>query len=176
MTTLPAQAPDSRWSMRDARQLYVALTAAPEVAELAGLWDGRLVGRPRLRRLSVAIAALTPLRGWCAKRILGSGEVVNLVLRHGATRESVRAVATPGTSVVDGRPALVIDYSAARPPLSWVRSELRWLTPGREVLGLLMFQVAHRSLGPFPFVLALADPARLPAAGAGASTRPGRRR
>jgi len=109
---------------------------------------------PALRRLTAVIAATSPLRGWSGKRIGPSGEVCNLVRRRGAIEESVAAVAGRGLSLLDGRPAVIVDYSrTARPPVSWVRGELRWLTPGREILGLLIFPLGKYRIGPFPFSL-----------------------
>lgn len=150
-TVLPSGA---YWSMRDVRRVFAQLPA-PEVAELAGRWEGAFAGRPGLRRLTAAIAAASPLRGWCGKEIDQSGEVRNLVRRGGAVKESVAAVARCGPSLLDGRPAVIVDYSmTARPPVSWVRGELRWLEPGREILGVLIFPVSKHRIGPFPFRMA----------------------
>ena len=77
-----------------------------------------------------------------------------------APGESVAAVAGRGLSLLDGRPAVIVDYSrTARPPVSWVRGELRWLTPGREILGLLIFPLGKHRIGPFPFSLTRSEAA-----------------
>ena len=147
-TVLP---PGASWSMRDVRRAFARLTA-PEVPELTGRWEGVFVGHRGLRRLTAAIAAMSPLRGWCGKEIGESGEVRNLVRRGGAIEKSVAAVAGRGDSLLDGRPAVIVDYSrTAKPPLSWVRGELRWLEPGHEILGVLIFPLGKRRIGPFPF-------------------------
>lgn len=149
-TVLP---PDASWSMRDVRGVFAQLPA-PDLAELTGRWDGVFAGRPSLRRLTAVIAATSPLRGWCGKEIAQSGEVRNLVRRSGAVEKSVAAVAGRGLSLLDGQPAVVVDYSTtARPPVSWLRGELRWLTPGREILGLLIFPLGKHRMGPFPFLM-----------------------
>ena len=93
----------SSWSMRDARRVYARLPA-PEVSELAGRWDGVFVGRPRLRRMTAALAAVSPLRGWCGKEIGQSGGVRNLVRRGGATEKSVGARAVCDFSLFDAGP------------------------------------------------------------------------
>ncbi len=149
-TVLP---PGTNWSMRDARRVFAQLSAL-DLPELAGRWDGAFTGRPSLRRLTAAIAAATPLRGWCGKEIGQSGDVHNLVRRAGATGMSVAATAARGSSLLDGQPAVIVDYSkTAKPPVSWVRGELRWLRPGQEILGLLIFPLGKRHIGPFPFRL-----------------------
>jgi hypothetical protein len=153
-TVLP---PGANWSMRDARGVFAQLSA-PEVAELAGRWDGVFVGRPRLRRLTAAIASTSPLRGWCGKEIGPSGQVRNLVRRGGAIERSVGATAARGLSLLNGGPAVIVDYSGtAKPPVSWLRGELRWLRPGQEMLGLLIFPLGKRRIGPFPFHLTRSD-------------------
>jgi hypothetical protein len=108
--------------------------------------------------MSTAIAAPTPLRGWCGKEIQENGAVRNLVRRRGVIRGSVRAVATDGESVLDGRRAVIVDYSkTARRPVSLLRGELRWLTPNVEALGMLIGRIAGRTVGPFPFILRRAN-------------------
>jgi hypothetical protein len=149
-TVLP---PSTNWSMRDAGRVFAQLSA-PDLQELAGRWDGAFIGRPSLQRLTTAIAATGPLRAWCGKDIGPSGDVHNLVRRRGATKESVRAAAARGSSLLDGQPAVIVDYSkTAKPPVSWVRGELRWLRPGQEILGLLIFPLRKHPIGPFPFRL-----------------------
>lgn len=76
-TVLP---PSTSWSMRDVRRVFAQLSA-PDLRNLAGHWDGVFIGRPRLRRLTAAIATASPLRGWCGKQIGQSGDVHNLVRR-----------------------------------------------------------------------------------------------
>lgn len=149
-TVLP---PGASWSMRDVCRIFAQLPA-PDLPELAGRWDGVFIGRPSLRRATTVIAATSPLRGWCGKEIGQSGDVRNLVRRGGVIKESVAAVAGGGVSLLDGRPAVIVDYSrTAQPPVSWVRGELRWLKPGHEILGLLVFPLGKRRIGPFPFRL-----------------------
>jgi len=46
-----------------------------------------------------------------------------------------------------------VSYADAPPPVRWSRGELRWLSPGEEILGLLTIGVGHLYLGPFPFRL-----------------------
>ena len=59
-----------------------------------------------------------------------------------------------GGSLLDGRAALVADYSrTAAPPVKWLGGEMRWLVPGEQVLGMLVFPIGRRLLGPFPFQL-----------------------
>jgi hypothetical protein len=89
-----------------------------------------------------------------------SGEVRNLVRRGGAIEKSVGAVAAHGLSLLDGRPAVIVDYSrTAKPPVSWVRGELRWLKPGHEILGVLIFPLGKRRIGPFPFLMTRSEKA-----------------
>lgn len=76
----------------------------------------------------------------------------NLVRRGSGSVESVGATAGRGVSMLDGQLAVIVDYSrTAKPPVNWVRGELRWLEPGQEVLGLLIFPLGQRRIGLFPF-------------------------
>lgn len=157
--TTTVSPPGTNWSMRDVRLAFTHLSA-PDPQELAGRWDGAFAGRPRLRRLTAAIAATGPLRGWCGKEIDQTGNVHNLVRRGRAIEKSVGARAARGSSLLDGQPAVIVDYSrTAKPPVSWVRGELRWLRPGEEILGLLIFPLGRRHIGPFPFRLTRSAPA-----------------
>ncbi|HCU92243.1 MAG TPA: hypothetical protein DHU96_05695 [Actinobacteria bacterium] len=93
-----------------------------------------------------------PLRGWCGKEIGQSGDVHNRVRRGSGVVESAGTTAGRGVSMLDGQPAVIVDYSrTVGPPVNWMRGELRWLEPGQEVLGLLIFPLGQRRIGPFPF-------------------------
>ena len=142
--------------MREVRQVLAQLPAGDR-EDLAGQWDGTFVGRRTLRWLTAAIAAASPLRGWCGKQIGPSGEVHNLVRRAGGVESSVSARAARGLSLIDGRPAVIVDYSGtAKAPVSWLHGEMRWARPGEELLGVLIFPLGKRHLGPFPFRLSRA--------------------
>ncbi len=139
------------WSMSAARRAFSGLPA-PLPGDLVGRWDGTMVGSPGLQRLSRAIAALGPLRGWCGKQVQDSGLVHNLVRRRHTTQLATDCWVSSGGSLLDGRAALVVDYSrTAAPPLKWVRGEMRWLVPGEQVLGILVLPIGRRVIGPFPF-------------------------
>ena len=141
-TVLP---PSTSWSMRDVRRVFMQLSA-PDLQELAGHWDGAFIGRPRLRRLTTAIVAVTPLRGWCGKKIGQSGDVHNLVRRGRGVVESVGATAGRGVSLLDGQPAMIVDYSrTAKPPGSWGtrRVAVAPAQPGDS-------RLAHHSAGKAP--------------------------
>jgi hypothetical protein len=138
-------------SMSEARRVFSGLPA-PQPGELVGRWDGTMVGRPGLRQLGRGIAAFTPLRGWCGKLVEDDGLVHNLVRRGTITKQATDCWVSSGGSLLDGRAALVADYSrTARPPVKWLRGEMRWLVPGVQVLGLLVFPVGRWVIGPFPF-------------------------
>lgn len=145
------------WSRRDVRRIFAGLPA-PEPQDLVGRWEGAFVGRDSLRRTTHAIAATGPLRGWFRKEIDASGDVHNFVRRGSAVTESAGAKAVPGVSLLDGAPVVVVDYSqTASPPVSWTRGEVRWLSPGREILGVLLFPMGKLLLGPFPFTMTKVD-------------------
>lgn len=150
-TTVNAQQKMMAWSRRDARQAFSGLPV-PEPGDLVGRWDGTMVGSPGLRLLNRATAVFTPLRGWCGKQVEATGLVHNLVRRSGITRLATDCWVSSGESLLDGRPALVADYSrTARPPVKWLRGEMRWLIPGEQILGVLIFPIGRRVIGPFPF-------------------------
>jgi hypothetical protein len=143
--------PPETWTMRGAREAFGTL-AAPAPAALTGDWDGRLTGNARLVALSRAIAVGTPLRGWCGKSVTGD-HVQNLVRRAGQVRPSASARLIAGTSRLDGRACVVVDYSAARRPIRWLRGELRWWRQPEQVVGILLLRIGGRAVGPFPFLL-----------------------
>jgi hypothetical protein len=151
MTTTPVQEQLSALTMRGARRAFSGLPA-PLPADLVGRWDGAMVGRPGLQRLSRAVAALGPLRGWCGKHVEDTGLVHNLVRRGGNITPATDCWVSSGGSLLDGRAALVADYSrTAAPPVKWLRGEMRWLVPGEQILGMLVLPVGRRLIGPFPF-------------------------
>ncbi len=148
----PATRPSASWSRRDMRQAFGQLSA-PDPRELAGRWDAELVGRPALRRLAAAVFALSPMRGWCGKGIAESGDVRNLVRRGSTLTEIAGATVARGPSMLDGRPAAVVEYSQmASPLLRRAHGELRWLRPDVELLGVL-YPFGSRLIGPFPYVM-----------------------
>jgi hypothetical protein len=149
--TVPTQQRLSTLSMREARRVFSGLSA-PQPGDLVGRWDGTMVGSPGLRRLSRVIAACTPLRGWCGKHVENTGLVHNVVRRGQTIKPATDCWVSSGGSLLDGRAALVADYSrTARPPVKWLRGEMRWLVPGGQVLGMLLVPVGRRVIGPFPF-------------------------
>ena len=151
--TVTAQQQMSAWSMRAARRAFSGLPA-PQPGDLVGRWDGTMVGSPGLRRMSRVIAAFTPLRGWCGKQVEATGLVHNLVRRGDTTRQATDCWVSSSGSLLDGRAALVADYSrTARPPVKWLRGEMRWLVPDAQILGMLVFPIGRRVIGPFPFQL-----------------------
>ena len=151
MTTAPVQEQLSTLTMRGARHAFSGLPS-PLPGDLVGRWDGTMVGSPGLRRLNRVIAAVTPLRGWCGKQVEASGLVHNLVRRGDTTKPATDCWVSSGGSLLDGRAALVADYSrTAAPPVKWLRGEMRWLIPGEQVLGMLVFPIGRRVIGPFPF-------------------------
>ena len=150
-TTVEAQQTMMSWSRRDVRRVFSGLTAA-EPGDMVGRWDGTMVGSRSLRLLNRATAVFTPLRGWCGKQVEGTGLVHNRVRRGGSTRLATDCWVSRGESLLDGRPAVVADYSrTAKPPVKWLRGEMRWLVPGEQILGVLLFPIGRRAIGPFPF-------------------------
>ncbi len=149
---IPALRPSGSWSRREVRRVFGQLSA-PDPRELVGRWDAELVGRPALRRLAAAIFALSPMRGWCGKRMAESGDVRNLLRRGSTLRELPGATVARGPSMLDGRPAVVVEYSQmAHPLLRRAHGELRWLRPDVELLGVL-YPFGSRLIGPFPYVM-----------------------
>ena len=141
----------STLSMRGVRHAFGRLPA-PQPGDLVGRWDGTMVGNARLRLLNRMISALGPMRGWCGKQIEAGGLAHNLVRRGATSRRATDCWVSSGESLLDGRAALVADYSrTARPPLKWIRGEMRWLVPGTQVLGVLVLPVGGRIIGPFSF-------------------------
>ncbi len=141
----------STLSMREARRAFAGLDA-PQPGDLVGRWDGTMVGNARLRLLNRMVGGLTPMRGWCGKQVEAGGLTHNLVCRGATTMPATDCWSSSGESLLDGRAALVADYSrTARPPVRWIRGEMRWLVPGNQVLGVLVLPMGRWVIGPFPF-------------------------
>lgn len=139
------------WPIADLRASFADL-APPYPAELVGSWDGELVGRPALLLAAHLAAAATPFRGWCGKAFLDPAFAVNRVRRHGLVRHGLAGKTARHGSRLDGRPALVISYRAARWPWRHFRGELRAVSDD-EMLGMLMLTFGRTVVGPFPFRL-----------------------
>lgn len=141
-------------SRRDARAAFRGLgAAAPD--ELLGRWDGRLLGGATLVAVARTVALVTPFRAWCGKEYRTGGRVANLAVRHGRVAPVQDGLTWSGLSLLDGRPAAIMDYrETAAPPTRWMRGEVRWVEPGAVALGMLFLPVgAHIALGPFPYLL-----------------------
>ena len=148
-----AQGEPAAWTRRDAVAVFAQL-AAPETEELPGRWNGEFVGRTVLAATARAIAAVTPLRGWCGKHVSDRETLRNLVRRGDGVHESVAAELSRGRSRFDDEPVIAVSYrKTARPPVSFCQAELRWLVPGEELLGLLSIVLGPLAVGPFPFRL-----------------------
>lgn len=164
MMELKTSDPTGKWSISDLRRAFK--DAAPlDPADLIGRWDGELIGRPYIQRGMRLITSLLPFRGWIGKEFVDEEHMHNLVLRHGVERAVLPGTVFVGDSLLDkGSRTLVITYPDVPPPTRWMRAELRWLSVGDAVLGMLMIPVAGRPIGPFPYRLvrpAVADRATL---------------
>lgn len=139
----------SRWSSLEAVSLD-ELTGDHEAEFLAPL-----------RRLAPAGLGLIGLPRWFGKRFRpgpdSSATGVNLVRPSGpgeALDEVMPMQVRTGRSVIDGGPAVVIDYApGTRAPWPWVRDELRRLDD-RTLVGMTVLDVRGlRLLGGTPFLL-----------------------
>lgn len=139
--------------------------ATPALHELVG--DLAADFLPPLRRVAPAGLGLVGLPRWWGKRFrpdegAGVGEVlsgVNLVRPRpgqpgGPLIETLPMTARRGTSLVDGRPAVVISYAADGPrPWRWVRDEVRCDAAGSLVAMTFVDVAGVRRAGGTPFLL-----------------------
>ena len=131
---------------------------APDPDELVG--DLAASFLPPLRRVAPLGLGLVGLPRWWGKRFAADGrgglDGVNLVRpRGGGPLVGVLPMtARPGTSLADGRLALVVSYASDAPrPWRWVRDELR-TRPDGTVVGLTFVDLPLlRRLGGTPFLL-----------------------
>jgi cholesterol oxidase len=110
-----------------------------------------------LRSVAPRGLGLIGLRRWYGKRFRGDGASVtgvNLVRRDGGLVETLPMEVRSGTSLGDGRPALVVSYPAGSPrPWPWVRDELRAMADG-TVVGMTVVDLpVLRRLPGTPFLL-----------------------
>jgi cholesterol oxidase len=110
-----------------------------------------------LRAVAPRGLGLIGLRHWYGKRFRGDGASVagvNLVRRDGTLVETLPMAVRSGTSLGDGRPALVVSYPTGSPrPWPWVRDELRAMPDG-TVVGMTVVDLpVLRRLPGTPFLL-----------------------
>ncbi|WP_395691289.1 FAD-dependent oxidoreductase [Nocardioides sp.] len=160
--------PPARASVRSLARLWPTLPAVETDAVLhdaAGDLEASFVAP--LTRVAPPGLGVLGLRRWHGKRFrrTAAGDVtgMNLVRRGSGLAEVLPMTLAPGTSLADGRPALVVSYAADAPlPWRWVRDELRAgpdgvvvaMTfvdlPGLRRLGGTPFLLTPRSVGPCP--------------------------
>jgi len=154
MTTTPQS-----HSLRALRAAWSTL-AAPALTDFEGDFQASFVGAP-LRAIAPRGLALVGLPRWYGKRFTppqpGADAVqgVNLLnARDGGLEETLPMTATTGASLSDGRPALIVAYSAdSRLPWRWVRDEFRVWSPG-TFLGMTFVDLPPaRRAGGTPFML-----------------------
>ncbi|MFN8192054.1 MAG: GMC oxidoreductase [Nocardioidaceae bacterium] len=102
--------------------------------------------------------ALLGLPRWFGKRFRTSpsgGVGMNLIRRGDGLAETLPMSLAEGTSLADGRPALVVTYAADAPwPWRWVRDELRAEPDGRRIVAMTFVDLPGlRRLGGTPFLL-----------------------
>lgn len=109
------------------RELDALFRASPPGPVPTGVLDGVAVLFPG-RRMSRPVAALVRALAWQGKVIDPDGTS----LRNRITPLGIRAVAAtvrPSGSLVDGRPCVVLDYSATSLVARGVRDEIRLVAP-----------------------------------------------
>ena len=132
---------------------FPALFASAAIYNMQGTYRATFVGPGWLRATAGPTIAIGGLGNWWGKHLKEDGTATNLV-RHGdklESRLSMQLIST--TSVLDGKPALALIYSAENPfPWPYVVDELRAL----DLVTLL--GMMHVNAGPlrklaFPFLL-----------------------
>jgi hypothetical protein len=142
----------SKVSIPQARRQFLD-APSPSLPELTGRWSGDFVGSSAVRAMTRWWLDRTALRAWRGKEFVGD-RAYNLVSHGGLVQRSLEMRVSVDTSMTDGQPCVVLTYADHAPrPFRWMRDELRWLTPGSELLGLSMIMGAGRRLPPGLFLL-----------------------
>ena len=133
-------------------------TPAPEDLLLEDVGDLAASFVPPLTRIAPPGLGLIGLPHWYGKRFrraVGSIAGVNLVRRGADLAEVLPMTLAVGTSLSDGRPALVVSYAVDAPrPWRWVRDEIRWTADGSSFVGMTYVDLPGvRRIGGTPFLL-----------------------
>lgn len=145
------------------RRAWSTLPSVPS-ASLAG--DHRASFVAPLKRVAPSGLGLIGLPRWYGKRFVldPSSENVagtNLLRVKGTAgdlQETMPMTVRDGLSLIDGQPAVVIDYApGTRAPWPWVRDELRALPDGSLVGMTVVDLPVLRWLGGTPFLLHRSD-------------------
>ncbi|WP_206509285.1 hypothetical protein C5142_20005 [Rhodococcus sp. BGS-1C] len=136
--------------------------ATPQLTDLVGDFEASYVGRP-LRAVAPRGLALVGLPRWYGKRFAASpnrpgtldGQNLLRPTRGAGLTETLPMSAAIGSSLADGRPALLVTYPADGPrPWRWVRDEFRPWHPDGVLLGMTFVDVPGLRRAPgTPFVL-----------------------
>ncbi|MCD6639861.1 MAG: GMC oxidoreductase [Nocardioides sp.] len=134
--------------------------AAPDADDLLAERAGDLAASfvAPLTRIAPPGLGLVGLPRWHGKRFRRAGagiEGVNLVRQAGGLAEVLPMTLATGTSLADGRPALVVSYASDAPrPWRWVRDEVRRAPDGTGFVGMTFVDLPGlRRLGGTPFLL-----------------------
>lgn len=142
----------NRLSLKDFSCLFSS-SVVPDIAKAVGYFRATFVGPGWLRVTAGPTIAIGGLGNWWGKHLKEDGTATNLVQKgeNLETRFSMQLIES--ISVLDGKPALVVIYSAENPfPWPYVVDELRALDP------LTFLGMTHINAGPlrklaFPFLL-----------------------
>ncbi|NVJ27541.1 MULTISPECIES: hypothetical protein [Myxococcus] len=140
-------------TLREWRLLFTRLPT-PSREALPGRYRAELLGPSWFQGFAHRLLGVLGMRGWWGKDIAPGGrEGANLVNRVGGIWRAVPLVIREGTSRVDGRTSLQVEYTpeVGRQWRPWV-DELRWLE-GRTLLAMTHLELPVLRHLTFPFLL-----------------------
>ncbi|NTX09942.1 hypothetical protein HUA74_27485 [Myxococcus sp. CA051A] len=151
--TTPLALVTERRKLREWRLLFTRLPT-PTRDSLPGRYRAELLGPAWFQGFAHRLLGVLGMRGWWGKDIAPGGrEGANLVNRVGGVWRAVPLVLREGTSRVDGRTSLQVEYT---PEVGWqwrpFVDELRWLE-GRTLLAMTHLELPVLRRLTFPFLL-----------------------
>ena len=150
-----AHIPDARDLNRQPLRAFIPLfgtLSPPELGTLSGVYETAYTGPEWLRLSAGSSLALIGLGGWWGMHFTAEGGN-NIVLRQRKFRRLFPFHTTLADSTIDGKPAVIIQYTEACPfPWGHIFDDVRQIEPGR-LLGMRRFDVRGLQRMPLPYLL-----------------------
>jgi hypothetical protein len=130
---------------------------APAQAFTKGTWQAAFVGPAWLRWMAPRGLVLLHFAGWWGKEFSGDGTGFNYFKRAGEMQQAFPMQVTESTSLIDGKPCLVVQYGMqALFPWRFIVDELRQLDENL-LLGMTIVNRSGLRAFPLPFLLTKMD-------------------
>jgi hypothetical protein len=125
----------------------------PDADSLHGTYRGVFIGPPWLRSIAPIGLSLLSFGGWWGKILKNGKTGLNIYKRSGELQKSNPVNLSTQSSLVDGKPSVIVKYSKENPfPWPYVIDELRSLDD-KCILGLTITNVGLLNRIALPFLL-----------------------